>query len=165
MDHQWIKNLAGASHADGIWKLANPGEALRVAKHQLIEALPAFYDEAVDAAAVFNTYCRSGRRVETMPLHEKGGTALRGFALMIRTCQVRLEHQGPGLVETLTGVKNYQRQYRVLRRFEPRFDPFGGLSWKTDQKETMYSGQIVKRLLTDLCHFSEVFENSPVEKG
>jgi tetratricopeptide (TPR) repeat protein len=153
-DHEWLRNLAGARYVDGAWTHGDPAGVRDMIALRVDDAVQALFDEASEAAAVYNLHVRGARQLRVLQLGERQG----GFLLLLGRCQLHVELvQTRGrreLVCTLIAVRGFERTALGVSRLTPHVDPFGSVAWQQDNALLMTQELIMKRLFEDLARAS-----------
>jgi hypothetical protein len=117
---------------------------------RVAEAIEALYDEARDAAEVFNLHATPPRTIRALKLAPRAPDMLGGLTLLAGKYQLIMEYKPPHLEARLTGVRQWLRVSRPLYRFRAKSDAFGTLAWAVDNALLMTNELIIKRLFEEL---------------
>lgn len=151
--NQWIKNLAGAKYHDGIWELQNPEVSKSAALEELNQYLSHIYLDLEKAQQIFNHYRSKDQSLKVLISKSSANQDTpRSVTLLLGSAKVCLENRQGMLIETVSFVKNFQKEERVAARYVPQFDQFGGLNWRSDSGSVITKDQMIKKLLHDVCH-------------
>ena len=154
MDGEWLKNLASARHRDGRVGPADPAAVQRLAAARVESAIHELYDEAQDAALIYNDHAGPGRAINHMPLPASAAGKCDGFTLLMGRAQITLKYRqdrGHGLEASLTTLEGFARHTAPLFRFEPHLDPFGSLAWRLENSLLLNHELIIKKLFEALA--------------
>jgi hypothetical protein len=150
-DSHWIRNLAEAKLVKGVWLLKDPDESRCHAQGELADIVPTLLQDVEDACQVFNLYRQHHREMKLLPLKNQQNGTPYGLVLLLGPAQVKLEHVGGRLRQTLTRVNQYKKEDRITEEYRPHFDSFGGLFWKTSAESIITREQMVKTMLSEVC--------------
>ncbi len=156
-DEAWLKHLASATLKGTFLAPEDPREVERLAASRIEAAIHELYEEAQEAAVVYNDHVRTGRTVAVLPATpdaKAGAGAAKpgevGFMLLLGGAQISLIYRPHVLEATLVAMDGFRRVARPLHRFEPHVDPFGSVAWNMDNALLLTNELIMKRLFEDL---------------
>ena len=156
MDLFWLKTLAHSDFENGNWVLDNPNEIKAHNKMAIIGTINEIYQDLILSVNTYNDYVENNRRLRLLPIYCEREHQMKGFVIMLKNIQIRLERSGAKMEAILESTQGFRQQREQLHVFEARMDALGGLSWIMDRRSVMSHEMIVKQLLHDLC--STAFE-------
>ena len=159
MDLFWIKTLANSQFLGGRWQLDNPHEIKAHNKMAVIGTIGEVYQDLVLSVNTYNEYVESSKQLKLLPIYCDKEHQMRGFVIMVRNIQIRLERSGAKMEAILESTQGFRQHREQIHRFEAKMDALGGLTWIMDGTSVMSNEMIVKQLLHDLC--STAFELKP----
>mgnify|MGYP003683110387 CR=1 FL=1 len=159
MDLFWIKTLANSAYTNGRWQLDNPQEIKAHNKMAVIGTINEIYQDLILSVNSFNEHVNQDKHLRLLPIYCEKDHQMKGFVIMIKNLQIRLERSGAKMDAILESTKGFRQQRECLHSFEAKMDALGGLTWIMDSKAVMSHEMIVKQLLHDLC--STAFELVP----
>lgn len=154
MDGEWLKHLASALKQGERVVPKDPDAVRRLAAARVEEAIHLLYDEAQDAAMIYNDHAPAGRTINHLQLSEKPNDEVKGFLLLMGRVQIKVEYRradSHALTATLITVEGFVREATPLFRFEPQVDAFGSLAWCADNSLLLNSELIIKKLFESLA--------------
>lgn len=156
MDLFWIKTLARSHFVGGRWVMDNVHEIRCHNKTVINGVINEIYQDLVLSVNTFNEYVDDTKRLKLFPIYSDQDHYMKGFVILVRNLQLRLERSGAKMEAILESTQAFQQRREVLHIFEARMDALGGLTWHMDRHAVVTREMMIKQLLHDLC--STAFE-------
>ncbi len=151
MDLFWIKTLARSNFVHGRWEIDNLHEIRCHNKTIIRSVISDIYQELVLSVNTYNEYVDETKRLKIFPIYCDQDHYMKGFVILVRNLQLRLERSGAKMEAILESTQAFRQRRESLHVFEARMDALGGLTWCMDTSAIVTNEMIIKQLLHDLC--------------
>ena len=151
-DHQWIKNLAQTATSGAL-----PQSSKEYSASRFLQSLETLYQEAVEAAAVFNQYVPETHRISVHCLGAKAGDE-RGFLLLTGDLKAEctLDRKAHHIVCQITAVKSFRVQRLAMVSFQAVADNYGSLRFRSQEGLLLDLDLVLQRVFEVLMHATGV---------
>jgi hypothetical protein len=163
-DREWLKNLATARFEGGRVSPRDPWAVQHLTEKRLAATLDDLYNEAFEAAEIFNAHRAGDNLLRVMALRVGESGPLSGLLFMLGRTQIRLEFRDAHLEVDLTLTRAFCAETRCIHRLAPQTDALGDIRWSLDNRLLVNHEMIIKHVFEDLAHAVAVGDDASHKK-
>ena len=117
---------AKSNFQQGRWELDNAHEVRSHNRTAILGVIGDIYQDLVLSINTYNEYVDETKRLRLFPIYCNQEHHMKGFMIIVRNLQLRLERSGAKMEAILESTQAFRQKKERLHVFEAKMDALGG---------------------------------------